>query len=130
MKRKISTTVLAIIACVLWATAFPALKIGLEYTTPYAFAGLRFMISGLMILPFSGKASIYLETIRHNWKLLAILTLVQGFIHYILFYNGINMVPGALGAIITGGQPLIIALIASLMISSDRTAGSKDRNRH
>lgn len=119
MNRKISTPVLAIIACVLWATAFPALKIGLKYTTPIAFAGLRFIISGLMILPFSGKPSGYIQTIRNNWRLMAILTLIQGFIHYIFFYTGINMVPGALGAIITGGQPLIIALIASLMITSE-----------
>lgn len=37
-----STTFLAILACLLWSTAFVGIKIGLEYTTPMQFAGTRF----------------------------------------------------------------------------------------
>ena len=119
MYRKISTPLLAIIACVLWATAFPGLKTGLKYTTPIAFAGTRFILSGLMILPFTCKPSKYIATIRQNWQLLLLLTFIQGFLHYIFFYNGINLVPGALGAIINGAQPLIIALLAAYMITGE-----------
>lgn len=119
MSRKISTTLLAIIACFLWATAFPELKIGLKYNTPIAFAGTRFILSGLIILPFTCKPSKYIATIRQNWRLLMLLTFIQGFLHYIFFYNGINMVPGALGAIINGAQPLIVALLAAYMITGE-----------
>jgi len=119
MPKRTSTIVLAITACVLWATAFPFLKIGLKYTTPLAFAGLRFMISGLMILPFTCKPSRYFSVIMQNWRLLLVLTSVQSFLHYILFYTGINLVPGAVGAVINGAQPLIIALVASMMIKNE-----------
>lgn len=72
-----------------------------------------------MILPFAGKLSDYFSIVGQNWKILGILAFIQSFIHYIFFYTGINLVPGALGAIINGAQPLIIALIASIMMTNE-----------
>ncbi|MCD6354765.1 MAG: hypothetical protein J7L95_04370 [Prolixibacteraceae bacterium] len=40
-----NTTFLAILACWLWSTAFVGVKIGLEYQSPFQFAGSRFFIS-------------------------------------------------------------------------------------
>lgn len=119
MPRSASTIVLAVTACLLWSTAFPFLKIGLEYNTPLAFAGTRFMLAGLMILPFTCRPSKYIQTIKDNYRVLLLLTLVQSFIHYILFYTGINLVPASVGALINGAQPLIIAVFASYMIRNE-----------
>ncbi|MFW5877888.1 MAG: EamA family transporter, partial [bacterium] len=65
-KKVISTNFLAIIACLLWSTAFVGVKIGLEYETPLQFAGERFFISGLLILPFSGGMKRHWQIVREN----------------------------------------------------------------
>jgi drug/metabolite transporter (DMT)-like permease len=50
LKSKGNTTFWAIIACLLWSTAYAGIKIGLQYDTPFHFAGVRFIISGFIII--------------------------------------------------------------------------------
>ena len=116
---KAQTSLLAIFACVLWASAFVGIKIGLPYTTPLNFAGIRFVLSGLMILPFTGGLRMFFTNILKNWRIVVLISLLQSFLQYALFYLGINMVPASLAAIIIGAQPLFIAFIAHFMMPGD-----------
>lgn len=109
----------------LWSTAYAGIKLGLQYDTPFHFAGIRFIISGLMILPFTVKPAVYFSMIRNNWKVVAWVTILQIVINYSLFYQGLNLVPGALGAVVYGAQPLIIALVAALLHKDDKLTRTK-----
>jgi drug/metabolite transporter (DMT)-like permease len=125
LNSKSNTVFWAIIACLLWSTAYACIKIGLQYDTPLHFAGIRFIISGLLILPFTVKPSIYMSQIRRFWKVVAWVTFLQMLINYSLFYIGLDLVPGALGAIIVGSQPLVTAVVASLMHKEDKLTRHK-----
>ena len=125
MNSKGNTIFWAIIACLLWSTAYAGIKLGLQFDTPFHFAGIRFIISGLMILPFTVRPSVYLVMIRDNWKVVAWVTTLQIVINYSLFYQGLNLVPGALGAVIYGAQPLIIALVAAVLHKDDKLTRNK-----
>ena len=114
------TVFLAIIACLLWSSAFAVIKIGLRYTTPLQFAGIRFMISGLMVLPLVGSLASAIRYIRNNFQLILLIAFLQTFIQYALLYSGLNLIPGALGAIIIGSGPLFIALTAHFLMPDDR----------
>lgn len=119
MVKKDDTIFWAIIACLLWSTAYAGIKIGLQYDTPLHFAGIRFIISALMILPFTVKPALYLKMIKEHWKIVVWVTVLQTLVNYILFYIGLDLVPGALGAVIVGSQPLVTAVVASMMHDSD-----------
>ncbi|MBU1633706.1 DMT family transporter [bacterium] len=111
---------LAILACLLWSTAFVSVKIGLQYAKPFGFAGIRFMISGLILLPFTGGILRYFGIIRANFQRILILALIQTFIAYAFFYFGMTLVPGALAAIVIGASPLIFAVVAHVMMHDDK----------
>ena len=111
---------MAIIACLLWASAFAVIKIGLQYTTPLRFAGLRFMLAGLMVLPLVGSYRTAFQYIRNNFRLILLISFLQTFVQYTLFYSGLNLVPGALGAIIIGAGPLFIAFTAHFFMPDDK----------
>jgi drug/metabolite transporter (DMT)-like permease len=115
-----STILLAIIACLLWSSAFAGIKIGLQYTSPLQFAGIRFMLAGLLILPFCGNLSLYLRNVIEHFRTVVLVSFFQTALLYILFYPGLNMLPAAIGAMITGSQPLIIAVIAHSVARSER----------
>ncbi len=115
-----STTFLAIVAIWLWSTAFAGIKIGLQYHTPLQFAGVRFFLSGLMIIPVFGNISRYISEIRNNLSLVIKLSLVQIFFQYALFYSGISLIPGALAAMIIGSSPLFVAIVAHFSFKNDR----------
>ncbi|MBK3517225.1 DMT family transporter [Carboxylicivirga marina] len=119
-KEAIKNTVLAIIACLLWSTAFVGIKIGLEYTTPIQFAGLRFFFSGLLLLPLVKSITKYITAIKQNLWLVIKVSASQTFVLYALFYWGVDLIDGALAAIIIGSQPLFAALTAHVMMSNDK----------
>ncbi len=125
MYTKSNTIFWAVIACLLWSTAYAGIKLGLQYDTPLHFAGIRFIISGLMILPFTVRIPEYLKIIREHWKLIAWVTFLQTLMNYIFFYLGMDLVPGALGAIIVGSQPLVTAIVAATMHREDKLTRGK-----
>lgn len=125
MEKRDDTIFWAIIACLLWSTAYAGIKIGLQYDTPLHFAGIRFIISGLMILPFTVKPSLYFSMVKEHWRIIFWVTLLQTLVNYILFYLGLDLVPGALGAVIVGSQPLVTAVVAAMMNEGDRLTRRK-----
>jgi drug/metabolite transporter (DMT)-like permease len=125
LNNKGNTIFLAIIACLLWSTAYASIKIGLQYDTPLHFAGLRFILSGLIILPFTVRPAVYIALIKEYWKVILWVTFLQTVVNYSLFYMGLNLVPGAIGAVIVGSQPLVTAIVAAIMHKEDKLTKKK-----
>ncbi len=115
-----STIFLAIVACWLWSTAFVGVKIGLQYHTPFQFAGIRFFISGVIIFFYFGKPLRFWEELKRNFRFILLISVVQIFSQYALFYSGLNLVPSALASMIVGSQPLFIALVAHFSFHNDK----------
>ncbi len=111
---------LAILACLLWSTAFAVVKIGLVYCTPILFAGIRFILAGLLLLPFCGGVKTYLKHTRAALKTIVKVSLFQTFLLYSLFFWGMSLVPGSTGAIVTGSTPLITAVAAHMILKDDK----------
>ncbi|PIF06003.1 MAG: hypothetical protein CSA36_03885 [Draconibacterium sp.] len=120
-----STTFLAILSCWLWSTAFAGVKIGLQYNTPFQFAGIRFFVAGFILFIFLGHPRRYISEIKNSARFILIIALVQVFVQYALFYSGMNIVPGALGAMIIGSSPLFIAIVAHFSFHNDRLSPLK-----
>lgn len=115
------TTFLAIIACLLWSTAFAGVKIGLAYSSPFQFAGFRFFLSGILILPFTGVSlKEFFALIKSNIRIILVISFLQTFFQYSMFYLGMSLVPAALAAIIIGSGPLFIAMIAHYFMHDDK----------
>lgn len=121
----LTTILLAILACLLWSTAFAGVKIGLRHADPFSFAGLRFMLSGLILLPFWWKRRVPLRMIRDHFKIILAVSFFQTFLLYGLFYLGMTMIPGALAAIIVGASPLTTAVVAHFFMTNDAMTFSK-----
>ena len=118
---RINTTILAIISCLLWSSAFAGVKIGLQYTSPVQFAGIRFFISGLLVLPLAIWINPrYFRIVRVHFKMILLFAFLLTFLQYIMFYTGINMIPGAVAAIVIGSQPFFIAVVAHFIMPGDR----------
>jgi drug/metabolite transporter (DMT)-like permease len=60
-----------------------------------------------------------------NRKVIIWVTVLQFIVNYSLFYHGLNLVPGALGAVIYGSQPLVVAVVAALFHHDDRLTKRK-----
>jgi drug/metabolite transporter (DMT)-like permease len=116
---------MAIIACLLWSSAFAGIKIGLQYTTPLHFAGVRFLLAGLLVLPFCGHPFICIDLARRYFPIILTVAFFQTTLLYTFFYLGLNLLPGAVAAIIIGTQPLMIAMVAHLSSRAERMTTHK-----
>ena len=120
-----STIFLAIVATFLWSTAFAGVKIGLKYQSPLQFGALRFILAGLMVMLASGKWSLYRREVTREWRFILIIGFIQVIVQYGIFYTGMNLVPGALGAMIVGSSPLFVAMIAHFTHPDDKMTRMK-----
>lgn len=120
---------LAIIACFLWATPYPCIKIGLEYVSPIFFAGMRFCIAGVLVLLFAlikyRFSLLEFKKATCSFKVIAITAFLQTFLMYALYYIGMDKTPGAFSAILMGATPLVVALMSHFAFNNDKLSIKK-----
>lgn len=119
-KLFLQTGFLAIIACLLWSSAFTGVKIGLEYSSPLRFAGVRFFWAGIILLPFALGSGNYIQIVKNNAGKVFVISLLQIVLQYILFYKGLSLVQGSVSAILIGAGPLFVAIMAHFYVPGDQ----------
>jgi len=122
---RLATVLLAVLACLLWSTAFVGVKIGLRYSDPFSFAGIRFMLAGFLLVPLWWRRRPSFVEIRANWKVIVLVSFFQTFFMYGLFYLAMTMVSGAIAAILIGISPLTAAVVAHYSMADDSLSLSK-----
>lgn len=124
MKNKLTVYIPAAFAALLWSTAFAGVKIGLQYMSPFLFAGTRFSLAGLLVLLFaSARLGFRPSRIRSQLpplRSVLFIAFLQTFFMYALYYIGLDLVSGAVSAIIMGSSPLFAALVSHWMIHDDK----------
>ena len=73
-----------------------------------------------MLFIFIGKPRLIFNELKSNWKFILILSVAQFSGQYAFFYKGMELVPGALGAMIIGSSPLFIAVVAHFAFHNDK----------
>ena len=111
---------LAIFACLLWSTAFAGVKIGFKYMPkPFTFAGLRFTLAGLILIPFAWRRDSFSQLLVHK-KVIAYVVLLNTAVGYALYYIAMSYVGGATAAIVIGSGPLITAVMTHFTMKDDK----------
>jgi len=121
----VRTTMLAIFACLLWSTAFVGIKLGLPYTTPIFFAGLRFILAGFITLGLSWREHRKFSFFINNFPTVLKIGGLQTFLLYLFFYLGLERIDGALAAVITGFSPLWAIILAHFYMKNDQLTFTK-----
>lgn len=117
---ELATILLAVLACLLWSTAFVGVKVGLRYSDPFSFAGIRFMLAGLLLVPFWWYRRPCFAEILANRRVIVLVAFFQTFFMYGLFYLAMTMVSGAIAAIMIGISPLTASVVAHYSMTDDR----------
>lgn len=123
MKLKLSAQITAILLALfvtfLWSTSFVIIKFGLKEIPPLVFAGLRYSIAFVFLLPFlfTKKNKAIVKTLnRKDWINLTLLG--------ILFYTftqgtqfiGLSLLPSVTVSLWLNFTPLIVAVLAIFLI--------------
>jgi drug/metabolite transporter (DMT)-like permease len=128
-QNKWSVIGIAIFCSVLWGSAFPVLKISnqelqLPANEPIAqivFAGIRFLLAGMMILCLvfiTNRKLLFVK--RKQFFILILLGFIQTAVQYFFFYNGLEKVSGMQGAILSSSGTFLTVLLAHFYYKNDQ----------
>lgn len=119
----------AMLCCLLWGSAFPAIKLSyaelgnLDAWQMLLLAGLRFTLAGAMVIAFGGlRMKIRVIPPRREWPLLLAVAGLQTFGAYMAYYIGMSRVTGVKGSILNSLSVFLVAVFAHFMSGSRRDA--------
>lgn len=120
---------LASFCCLLWGSAYPAIKNGYamfaiaagDIPSKMVFAGYRFVFAGLLLLAlavFTGRKILVLD--RRNAVSVAMLGLTQTGLQYTFFYVGLAYTTGVKSSIMNATVVFFSVLLAHFIYRNDR----------
>jgi drug/metabolite transporter (DMT)-like permease len=120
LQSHLSAILLALLVTFLWSTSFVIIKIGLAEIPPLTFAGLRYTIAFICLLPFAFTKSnsfVIKNLEKKDWFKLVLL----GFLFYVFTqgtqFIGLSLLPAVTVSLWLNFTPLIVAVMAIFLIS-------------
>lgn len=132
-QKQYIVVILALFACFLWGSAFPAIKLGYELFKisgsdlygKILFAGYRFFLSGILILIFCLVTGRKIKLKKEEIKGILMLGLLQTAINYTFFYIGVSNISGTKGSILSATGTLFAVLLAHFFYKEDKLTNRK-----
>ena len=121
-QRRGWVTVLALTAAIAWGWAYALIKLGFGefHITPdmtgskMLFAGIRFTLSGLIILAIAqgARRSFGVSASWRGWAYVLVFALMNTTLHYAFFYFGLSHSEGARAAILNSLSVFSVVIMA------------------
>ena len=128
-KRPVWVVVFALTAAIAWGWAYPLIKLGFtefEITAEMTgskilFAGIRFALSGIIILTIALFANRkFTVTHKIDWLYILVFSLMNTALHYAFFYIGLSHSQGARASILNSLGTFILVLLACMFFKTDK----------
>lgn len=133
-QRPLWVSVFALTAAVVWGWAYPLIKLGFAEFGITAgmtgckmlFAGIRFTISGLIILALAARfrRPFKLRKASDGWFVL-LFALVNTTLHYAFFYFGLSHSEGSRAALLNSMGVFLVVILACIFFKSDKFTARK-----
>lgn len=114
-KSRLAAILQALLVTFLWSTSWVLVKFGLEDIPAFTFAGLRYSLAFLLLLPIffrSGQARLLPQLNRQQWLRLALLGLVYYTITQGTQFLGLKLLPAITFSILLNLSAPLVALLS------------------
>lgn len=126
--------IIATLCCLLWGSAFPAIKNGYilfnisasDIPSKIVFAGYRFVIAGLVLLIIAQSCGKKIFNIsKKNGLNLFCLGVIQTTLQYVFFYIGVSNTTGVKGSIMNSTVTFFSVILAHYIYVNDKLSMQK-----
>lgn len=114
-----------ILLCVVWGTTWIFIKIGLDDLPPISFAGIRFLLAFVILLPIILYNKAELPKDKKQWKVIAVSGILQFFLNYGLLFWGEQHVSSGLAAVLQATIPAFGLILARVYIPEEKITALK-----
>lgn len=124
MKPNLKTILLALLVTFLWSTSFIIIKWELAEIPPLTFAGLRYSIAFICLLPFifsKPRLKEIKKLDKKNWQQLILLGILFYAFTQGAQFVGLSLLPAVTVSLLLNFTPVIVAVLAIFIISEKPT---------
>lgn len=134
LTKPVAVWLIAALCCLLWGSAFPAIKTGYKLFKISAddtasiilFAGMRFALAGVLtIIIFSVVNGKPLLPDKKALPAIGVLSLFQTIFQYVFFYIGLAYTTGERASVIQGTNVFMALLISCLIFKLEKISANK-----
>lgn len=127
-------TIFALTAAIAWGWAYPLIKLGFSEfaisadmtSSKMLFAGIRFCLSGLIILAIAGTKKRDFKVRKPiDWWYILLFCMMNTTLHYAFFYFGLSHSEGSRAAILNSLSVFSVVIFACIFFKSDRMTVKK-----
>lgn len=127
-------TIFALTAAIAWGWAYPLIKLGFSEfaisadmtASKMLFAGIRFCLSGLIILAIAGTKKRDFKVRKPiDWWYILLFCMMNTTLHYAFFYFGLSHSEGSRAAILNSLSVFSVVIFACIFFKSDRMTVKK-----
>lgn len=119
---------LALMCAVLWAMAYPLIKLGYQEMCVASddlggkilFGGVRFFFAGLLVLLFNFKSSIKTRITKNAFWWILLFALINTSLHYMFSYIGLGHVQSSRGTILDSTGSFMLIILSCIMFADDK----------
>lgn len=94
-----------------WASTFAAIKVGLDYCPPLAFAGLRSLLGGAVMTLVAWRSGFAIR-LRSAWPTYVVLAVFNVVLFFGLQTLSLQYLPTGMAAVLIYVQPVLVGLLA------------------
>jgi drug/metabolite transporter (DMT)-like permease len=109
-----------LILCGIWGSTWLFIKLGLADLPPLTFAGIRFLLAGLILTAIVLARRVPWPRAGRDWILIAIVGFLQFTLNYGLVFWGEQHIPSGLAAVLQSTFPAFGLVIAHLYLPHER----------
>ena len=109
-----------LILCGIWGSTWLFIKLGLEDLPPLSFAGIRFVISCLILSAIMRFRGLRLQRSSSDWKLLIVTGVLSFSLNYGLLFWGEQYISSGLAALLQATIPAFGLVIAHFYLPGER----------
>ena len=133
-QRPLWVTIFALTAAIAWGWAYPLIKLGFSEfaisadmtASKMLFAGIRFCLSGLIVLAIAGSKKRDFKVRRPiDWWYILLFCMMNTTLHYAFFYFGLSHSEGSRAAILNSLSVFSVVIFACIFFKSDRMTVKK-----
>ena len=134
LKKTVFVCLLSLFCCMLWGSAFPAVKRGFhlfgipsdDTGSQLLFAGIRFAIAGMMVIIMTSLISKkFLYPKKKSIGKVIIISLFQTVIQYFFYYIGLARTSGVKASVIIGTSVFITLILSAVIFKLENLTAKK-----
>ena len=134
LKKPVFVCLLSLFCCMLWGSAFPAVKKGFHLFeiasdntgSQLLFAGIRFAIAGMMVIIITSLISKkFLYPKKKSIGKVIIISLFQTVIQYFFYYIGLARTSGVKASVIIGTSVFITLILSAVVFKLENLTAKK-----